>query len=176
MLLLIATSALLVLGLAAPVAAQDAERPKETETVRVRPDVRPDRPEIAVLSLGCQARRDDTGNLGAVCRWSTIDTARGYQLWRIVGRGHRELVGTYAARSNVARDDVPDDARLVRYAVLALDSDGDIIGRSRVVPVRFRHIDPPEIDVRRAEVVERPVSIRIHRPVQSNGPMFIGPV
>ncbi len=170
MFLVLATSALVVLGLVAPAAAQDVERPTNAETVRVRRDVRPHvrpdvRPDIVVLSLGCDARRDDTGNLGAACRWSTTDTARGYQLWRIVDRGHRELIGTYNAETNVARDDAPDDAHLVRYAVLALDADGDIIGRSRVVPVRFRQVDTPDVDVRPIETVERPAKVRVRRPI-----------
>lgn len=136
--LLVVTSAVLILGLVAPVSAQDAAPTTATEARQdVRPDVRPDRPHIMAISLGCAARSDDTGNLGAACRWSAIDSARGYQLWRIVDRGHRELVGTYDSETNVARDDVPDDARLVRYVVLALDGDGDIIGRSRVARVRF---------------------------------------
>ena len=193
MLLVATTSSLLVLGLVAPAAAQDVGAPTDNfETVEVRPEVRPHvrpevrphvRPEIEALSLGCQARRDADGNLGAACRWSTTDTARGYQLWRLVDRGHRELVGTYDAETNVARDDVPNDARLARYTVLALDGDGDIIGRSRFVGVRFGQVDTPKVNARRAntevrpvELVQRPINIGLHRPVQVNGLMFVGPV
>ncbi len=90
----------------------------------------------------------------AKCEWSEVDgEVKAYQLWRIVNRGHRELVGTYDAGTTAARDMVPNDAHVVRYAVLALDEDRSIIGRSRVVKVRFPVIDvipprpiPPVLD------------------------------
>ena len=82
------------------------------------------------------------GQKVAKCEWSEIDgDVRAYQLWRIVNRGHRELVGTYGADTLQARDSLPRDAHVVRYAVLALDHDGHIIGRSRVAKVRFPTID-----------------------------------
>lgn len=137
------TIAAVVFGLVAPASAEESPRRDEADRVE-RPVERPT--DLEVLRLACEARRDDTGNLGAVCRWSTSENARAHQLWRIVDRGHRELVGTFGADVSMTRDDVPDDARLVRYAVLALDVDGDIIGRSRVEPVRFRQVDRPDID------------------------------
>lgn len=80
------------------------------------------------------------GRKVAKCEWSAVDgDVRGYQLWRIVNRGHREHVGTYQALQ--ARDWLPADAHLVRYAVLALDHEGHIIGRSRVAKVHFPVID-----------------------------------
>ena len=55
-----------------------------------------------------------------------------------MNRGHRELVGTYGADVQAARDTtIPEDANVVRYAVIALDADEHIVGRSRVVKVRF---------------------------------------
>jgi hypothetical protein len=137
----IITSMIVVLGLVAPASAdtivRDVERPVRVE----RPD-RVDRPtDVAVLSIGCHGRTTDDGNKAARCRWSSTENVRAYQLWRIVDRGHRELVGTYNNDTNVARNDVPDDAVLVRYAVVALDADGDIIGRSRLARVRFRQHD-----------------------------------
>jgi hypothetical protein len=145
MLIATITSMVVVLGLVAPASAdtsvRDVDRPVRVD----RPD-RVDRPtDVAVLSIGCKGETTEAGNQIAACRWSSADNARAYQLWRIVDRGHRELVGTYGSDTNVARDDVPDDAVLVRYAVIALDADGEIIGRSRVTRVRFRqHARQPD--------------------------------
>lgn len=78
----------------------------------------------------------------ATCQWSEVDAdVRAHQLWRIVNRSHRELVGTYDATTFSARDRLPADAHVVRYAVLALDHEGEIVGRSRVATVRFPDID-----------------------------------
>ena len=93
---------------------------------------------ITPLSLGCEGGESDANGHVAACRWSTTEDARAYQLWRIVDRGDRELVGTFDNLTSIARDDVPNDAVLVRYAVIALDGDGEIVGQSRVQRVRFR--------------------------------------
>lgn len=136
--------AVTVLGLVAPAGAETVRAPdvKPIDRPVERPDERPT--DIDVLSIGCKGEVRE-GNKVAGCRWSSSDNARAYQLWRIVNRGHRELVGTYDNTTNIARDDVPDDAVLVRYAVLALGKDGEIVGRSRVARVRFRNHDR-EID------------------------------
>ena len=160
MLLTPALAAVVILGVITPAAADEQVRPAEVDTTDVRPverpDVRPDvRPDIAVLKLECEGRRGDDGSLGAVCRWSSADTVRAYQLWRIVDRGHRELVGTYDSTTNIARDDVPDDARLVRYAVLGLNGDRKIVARSRVEQVRFRQAEP--VRLHRRPIHFRPV-------------------
>jgi len=98
-------------------------------------------PDFDVLRIACNGGTSDTGDKVASCEWSGSDDARGYQLWRIVNRGPRELVGTYGAETLAARDtNLPDDTRIVRYAVLALDNEGEIVGRSRVVKVRFRDV------------------------------------
>jgi hypothetical protein len=125
-------AAVVVLGLIAPASAA-APRVVAADPVEVPAD-------IDVLSIGCRGVTRD-GNQMAGCRWGQTDQARAYQLWRIVDRGHRELVGTYDNTTNVARDDVPDDAALVRYAVIALGVEGEIVGRSRVARVRFRATD-----------------------------------
>lgn len=114
----------------------------------VRPDVRPDRP-MEVLKLECE-RLEDVDGKAAGCRWSASDDARGYQLWVIVNRGARELVGTYGAETLGAKDRLPEDTLVARYAVVALDNAGEIIGRSRIETVRFRQ-DPPAIDVLKIE-------------------------
>ena len=133
MLVVASAAALLLLGVVAPASATTVERAPARDIVEPV-----DRPvDIAVLSLGCTGGASDANGKVAGCRWSNTDNARAYQLWRIVDRGHRELVGTYDNTTTVARDDVPDDAVLVRYAVIALDSEGEIVGRSRVQRVRF---------------------------------------
>lgn len=120
---------LMLLGAMAPVSATDSR------TVVADPIAVPE--PLDVLSIGCKGAVR-SGDQVAGCRWGQSDQARAYQLWRIVDRGERELVGTFDNTTNVARDDVPDDAVLVRYAVIALGVDGEIVGRSRVAHVRFR--------------------------------------
>lgn len=97
------------------------------------------------------------GQKVARCEWSEVDgDVEAYQLWRIVNRGHRELVGTYGAETLHARDALPPEARVVRYAVLALDGEREIIGRSRVATVRF-----PTIDVITDVPADQPAADRV---------------
>ncbi|MGI9604894.1 MAG: hypothetical protein ACR2P0_02025 [Acidimicrobiales bacterium] len=97
----------------------------------------PPLPDFEIMRLACKGSIDDTGAKAARCEWSQVDDARGYQVWRIVNRGHRELVGTFGPDALATRDELPEEAKVVRYAVLALDEEGEIIGRSRVNKVRF---------------------------------------
>jgi hypothetical protein len=161
MLIATITSMIVVLGLVAPASAET--RPTEVDRVD-RVDVKPVdvRPDVKVLSLGCEGHTADDGNKTARCRWSSTENVRAYQLWRIVDRGHRELVGSYGNDTNIARDDVSDDAVLVRYAVIALNADGNIIGRSRVVRVRFRQHDG-EIDRPTGRITDRITDRPTHR-------------
>lgn len=123
-------AALMVLSVMAPASAAEA-----TRAVAADPVERP--ASLDVLSIGCTGATQ-SGDQVAGCRWGQSDDARAYQLWRIVDRGERELVGTFDNTISIARDDVPNDAVLVRYAVIALDGDGEIVGQSRVAKVRFR--------------------------------------
>ena len=125
-----------------PDARPDDVRP-DVRPDDVRPDVRPDRP-IELLKLECETLADVDGK-AVGCRWSANDQARGYQLWVIVNRGERELVGTYDAETLGAKDRLPEDTVVARYGVVALDREGEIVGRSRVETIRFRE-DPPTID------------------------------
>ena len=134
MLFAAATALLLVFTATAPLAAATVESQPAREAIE--PIERPT--PITALSLGCAGGESDANGQVAACRWSTTEDARAYQLWRIVDRGDRELVGTFDNLTSIARDDVPNDAVLVRYAVIALDGDGEIIGQSRVQRVRFR--------------------------------------
>ena len=134
MLFAAATALLLVSTATAPLAAATVGSQPAREAIE--PIERPT--PITALSLGCAGGESDANGQVAACRWSTTEDARAYQLWRIVDRGDRELVGTFDNLTTIARDDVPNDAVLVRYAVIALDGDREIVGQSRVQRVRFR--------------------------------------
>jgi hypothetical protein len=97
-------------------------------------------PEIEVLTMHCEAA-DHV--LAARCEWRTATSraAVGYQLWRIVNRGEREQVWRGGLDHTAARDVLPDDTIVVRYAVLAVDKNGDVVGQSR--PVALRFVDGP---------------------------------
>lgn len=98
---------------------------------------------IDVISLECASRADV---LGARCAWrpTNADDAVGYQLWRIVDRGERELVWRGGLDHTSASDRIPAGTKVVRYAVLALDADGEIVGQSRPVTLRLRDHDRDE--------------------------------
>lgn len=122
--------------------ASDA-RPAETHPTRRTAD-------LEVLRLACEiadhqvdATTSDTtssdGDAGATrvrigCRWrpAVSERAVGYQLWRIVDRGEREAVARGGLDLLGARDVVPADAEVVRYAVIAVDEHGRRVGQSRV--------------------------------------------
>ncbi len=150
----------LTLSLAGPVAAQerDAATPSsETTTTDARPaDARPvrdrdaTRPKKEVLRMACEtADGEEEGRTHVGCRWraATSDQAAGYQLWRIVDRGERALVARGGLDMLGARDVVPADAKVVRYAVLALNEDGRVVGQSRVQRIDLDD-DGREVDAR----------------------------
>ena len=94
------------------------------------------------MSRRTRTTRWKTHTARIIHRWtsghsSATDKATHYELWRVVNRGHRELVGEYRPHVFAARDDVPEDAAVVKYAVLAFDADGEIVGRSRPTAIRF---------------------------------------
>lgn len=161
----------LIIGLlsAAPVAAETDDVDQRAQRARVTTDVRPtaerterpERPErdLEVLRLACGIADDETtapdvvanGDEGASdatrvhigCRWraATSDRAVGYQLWRIVDRGERELVARGGLDLLAVRDVVAADTHLVRYAVIALDQNGNRVGQSRVERVVVVELD-----------------------------------
>jgi hypothetical protein len=114
----------------------------------VRAGVQPPERDVEVLELGCEAVESDDGGQGANCRWSpaTNEAAAGYQLWRIVSSGERELVLRTGLDKTSHTDRVADDARYAWYTVLAVDSDSEIVGRSRAVKVTFVDREPPVVD------------------------------
>jgi hypothetical protein len=114
-------------------------KPRELRPTDVRPtDVRPDRRkhDVEVLHLSCDIAdgRSDASRIKVGCKWraATSERAAGYQLWRILDRGERQLVARVGLHTQGARDVVPADSSVVRYAVLALSEDGRVVGRSRV--------------------------------------------
>ena len=132
-----------------------------------RADVDEPTVEPEVLTLDCDGRivEGDDGRIKVgACEWrsATHPDAVGYQLWRILGPGDdaRELVhrGGLDVTSHVER--LPSSTLTATYAVLAVDADGELVGRSRPQTVTFPHdgdsdirpVDIRPIDVRRALV------------------------
>ncbi len=93
-------------------------------------------PGIEALTIECAAADDAHA---ARCHWreATNRNAAGYQLWRIVNRGERELVHRGGLDQTSVADRLPRNTKLVRYAVLAVDVDGEIVGQSRPFTLRF---------------------------------------
>jgi hypothetical protein len=145
-----------VLAVPSVVYAQ-SDRPTAEPTTDVRTVDRTPRRE----ALHMKCRQVEPGVAAVECAWrpATHPAAAGYQLWRIVDRGHRELVwrGGLDATSHVSP--VPADASVARYAVLAVNKDGRIVGRSRVQTVHLRLPEPPT-DVRPAKIERAATSIR----------------
>lgn len=90
-----------------------------------------------VVKLGCRGHVEE--GAGAVaCRWHpTTDRAvASWQLWNLQVRpelGARTLVAELGVDASGYRDTNVDVPAAYVYAVLALDADGEVIGRSRVV-------------------------------------------
>ncbi len=150
--------------------AQDA-RPDVVEGNRPAdptplPDPRAEERNVEALTLACK-QRADLNVVGCEWRPATSERAAGYQLWRLVDRGHREMVWRGGLDQTNAADRVPEDAAVARYVVLAVDSNGKIVGRSRVAVVKLasgptdvRPTDRPVTDVRPVDTrpTDRPVT------------------
>ncbi len=105
--------------------------------------------------MACKtADGDEEGRTNVGCRWraATSDQAAGYQLWRIVDRGERTLVARGGLDMLGARDVVPADAQVVRYAVLALNEDGRVVGQSRVQKIELGDDDGGNDRVAKARI------------------------
>lgn len=93
-------------------------------------------PQFDFLRLSCVAI--DLDNPTASCEWTASDEATSYELWRIVNRDSRELVGTFGSDELGAIDDqLGEDTALVRYAVLGKNDADELVARSKVRRVRF---------------------------------------
>lgn len=105
---------------------------------------------IEVLKMKCRAAKPapDATRIRLGCRWRAANhpDAVGYQLWRIVDRGERELVARGGLDLLGARDVVSAKASVVRYAVIAVDERGHRVGQSRVQKVVLRDGDGPRVD------------------------------
>lgn len=100
----------------------------------------------AAVTLRCHGQvADDGASVG--CEWrrshdrvSNDLDVRAWQLWKIQvapETGHRTLVAEVGADTNAVRDtDVTAPAKYL-YAVLGLNSSGEVVARSRVVAVRL---------------------------------------
>ncbi len=117
-------------------------RPVSDRPVDVRPEERPEN-DVEVLRLECRPATQFDNAIG--CAWSdvTANGAVGYQLWRIVDRGDREMAWRGGLDTTEQLDRVPGDAQVVRYAVLAVDDAGEIVARSRAERVVLPSDDAP---------------------------------
>ena len=124
--------------IAGPAAAETTD-PAPVD-VRSERDERP-APNLEVLGLRCEASNGEATDtrVRIGCRWRAAQSERaaGYQLWRIVDRGHRELVARGGLDMLGHRDVVSAEASLVRYAVIAVDENGRRVGQSRVQRVEL---------------------------------------
>lgn len=93
--------------------------------------VRSDRPEL--LRLTCD--RSDTDPIAVSCTWNAPAStdAESVQLWRVVPGSPRALVTTVAPDQTTADDELPTGVERARYAVIARNTDGVIVARSRTV-------------------------------------------
>ncbi|MFK7919184.1 MAG: hypothetical protein AB8G14_14000 [Ilumatobacter sp.] len=92
-------------------------------------------PDVEVLRLDCSA----TGEVAVRCRWTVpIEPARTLTLWRSVDGAAREVVESFAAPFPTSYGDlVPTSTTRAIYAVIATDSSGEIVARSRADGVAF---------------------------------------
>lgn len=142
-------------------------KPVDGRPVRVAPDPTDTRPtrDVERLALHCQAADDDTDvartRVGCEWRAATSDRVVGYQLWRVVDRGDRQMVARVGTDTLAIRDVVPADSSVVRYAVLAVDADGNIVGRSAVerVVVAGRSVDADRVHPV-ADAAQWPLAVR----------------
>ena len=107
------------------------------------------KPDVERLTMECgvtDAESDVTTDIAPeaqphtiLCQWRPAESeaAVEYQLWRRIRGQHRELVATVGLDTLSQLDEVPADTTKVVYAVLALDADGEIVGRSGLSKIRF---------------------------------------
>jgi hypothetical protein len=91
----------------------------------------------------------------ATCEWRPAhnDDTRGYQLWQLLPGEHRELVWEGGADATSATVRIPADVNKVVFALIAIDHEGEVLGRSRTVTVTFPRVHDRRLD----RVTDRPV-------------------
>ena len=107
------------------------------------------KPDVERLHMACDVTDGETDVAtdiapeaqphSILCEWRPTESeaAVEYQLWRRIRGQHRELVATVGLDTLSHLDEVPADTTKVVYAVLALDADGEIVGRSGLSKIRF---------------------------------------
>lgn len=147
---LIALAATLAVPAAAAAVAGDSSSSPE-RLRRVYADLEVDAlripPVNAAVKLDCAPRvaGDEISDRvdGAVhCEWRSEADVRSWQLWNIQVRpvhGHRNLVAELGADVQSFTDVNVEVPASYLYAVLGLDGDGEIVARSRIVPVKLAH-------------------------------------
>ncbi|MEM7286013.1 MAG: hypothetical protein AAF480_06645 [Actinomycetota bacterium] len=124
------------------------QRSRWNKAIVVKPDVERLKMECGVVDTATDAITDlapDAARHSILCQWrpAQSEAAVEYQLWRRIRGQHRELVATVGLDTLSHLDHVPGDTTKVVYAVLALDSDGEIVGRSGLSKIRFPITDDP---------------------------------
>ena len=125
--------------------AEDQRPADATTEVVERPELSDRR--VDGIRFGCRARATDTGVVVG-CRWrpTRAEDAVSYQVWRILDRGERKLVHRGGLDVTSFVDEELGHASFARYAVLALNANKEIVGRSRVAEVRLTKPDRDETD------------------------------
>ncbi|MDW3217713.1 MAG: hypothetical protein R8F63_03785 [Acidimicrobiales bacterium] len=137
-------------------------------------------PVDAAIALDCVPRvaGDEVTDRvdGAVhCEWRSEVDVRSWQLWNVELRpthGHRNLVAELGADRQSYTDVDVEVPGAYLYAVLGLDGDGEVIARSRIVPVKLQHHDiavepmrltcePHRTDTATDVVADRPPSFAV---------------
>lgn len=123
------------------------QRSRWNRAIVVEPEIERLRMACAVTDVDSDAATDvapEAPPHQILCQWRPAESeaAVEYQLWRRIRGQHRELVATVGLDTLSQLDEVPADTTKVVYAVLALDADGEIVGRSGLSKIRFPILDP----------------------------------
>lgn len=100
-------------------------------------DILPDIARAVVEATEDDAVQPEPAPKPVTCEWEPAESeaAVKYELWRLLRGRHREHVATVGLDRLSHTDQVPADAAKVLYAVLAVDDEGHIVGRSNVARV-----------------------------------------
>lgn len=118
------------------------QRSRWNKAIVVKPDVDRLLMECGVVDTESDVATDAAPEAqphSILCQWRPTDSeaAVEYQLWRRIRGQHRELVAAVGLDTLSQLDEVPAETTKVVYAVLALDAEGEIVGRSGLSKIRF---------------------------------------